>query len=808
MKKDIRIIDMTFGLGGMSSAFVEEGFEIVAAINPAPEIKAEYKKVMKECLFIDAPLDEVDLNSLPYTDILIGQAIFSRPSRNKYQSEDKNYNIYNIIKQVKPNMFLLEMGIGLLIGDSGKYFKRVLDIFNGIGYRTNYKILEERDFSGFLVNGKRGYLIGVKENVNCDEFYFPSPKYTIFNKKFIEKDVNSISRWYRQIKPNESTVFIKDKFYMRTKGYYKIIEKIPNSIFRDVLFFDVVGLRRITHNEYARMKGLLNYNYNDFKGRWEMYNLIYMSSNKYVISSLAKCIKEFLNINNDIYNEKIELDTKINKTVVNKKVVKTRIPKLRITNIYIDELKGLKNLDIEITKNLTAIMGVNGCGKSTLLHALACIYRPYEKGEDYKFSFFFTPNPDSNWKNSKLIITQHDENTQKEIRREYKKEHDRWAPRYGNRLLRDVYYLGIATCIPEIEIERQTSYIDYSTSEQNEKWTSKVVKDAAYILNKPYDSLTIHNTKKKTLIGIRLNSKLIYSSLSMGAGEQRVIRILNLVYSANQYSLILIDEIDLLLHATALKRLICILSGIATKRNLQIIFTSHAIELSNLTEYVSIRYLEKIEDKILVYKSINSDLIYELTEHNIKPLEIYVEDTLAELIIKRLASDLNMLSKIKINKFGAATNAFVLAASFLLKGENVKNTLIVLDGDVYSSHVDKISEIKKVFSGTEEKHDEKIKAAIGVIKQFSLPLGYSPEKYLYELIVSIDDDRELIKMAKKINAVSDSHEWLNTLVCEMGDNESFVLNEIVDIASNNTKWGEYVAPVREWLIEKRDELNV
>ncbi len=63
-------------------------------------------------------------------------------------------------------------------------------------------------------------------------------------------------------------------------------------------------------------------------------------------------------------------------------------PKHKILSMHVDSLKGLKNLDISLDKNLTAIMGVNGAGKSTILHALACVYGPYKLGENHKFSFF------------------------------------------------------------------------------------------------------------------------------------------------------------------------------------------------------------------------------------------------------------------------------------------------------------------------------------------------------------------------------------------------------------------------------------
>ena len=255
----------------------------------------------------------------------------------------------------------------------------------------------------------------------------------------------------------------------------------------------------------------------------------------------------------------------------NEKII---LPKYKITNIHIEELKGLKNLDIQINKNLVAIMGVNGCGKSTILHALACCYSPYEKGEDYKFSYFFTPNTDSNWQNSNFLICNYDERSKKQINREYRKDYDRWAPRYTNRLKRDVHYLGIVSCIPEIENEKQTSFIHYNKQESSDAISKKVLEDAAFILNKNYSSFSINQIKKKNkyLIGVSTVNKIAYSSLSMGAGEQRVISMLKLLYEANQYSLILIDEIDLLLHVTAFKRLIKKVHDIAKKKKSTSIF--------------------------------------------------------------------------------------------------------------------------------------------------------------------------------------------------------------------------------------------
>ena len=192
--------------------------------------------------------------------------------------------------------------------------------------------------------------------------------------------------------------------------------------------------------------------------------------------------------------------------------------------MHIDKLKGLKDLDITFGEGLTAIMGVNGAGKSTILHALACMFAPADCGEDHKFNFFFTPTPDASWQGSSFSLSYRDENTKTETSRKYSKSSDRWTPKYASRPKKDVYYYGIDTGLPEIEKERQTSFINYLTAIDEDKLSGRVAAAAAEILGKDYQELTNHKTKQKSFFGVQTKSGITYSSLSMGAGEQRVIK--------------------------------------------------------------------------------------------------------------------------------------------------------------------------------------------------------------------------------------------------------------------------------------------
>lgn len=128
-----------------------------------------------------------------------------------------------------------------------------------------------------------------------------------------------------------------------------------------------------------------------------------------------------------------------------------------LKSVHFKQLKCLNDVTICFSDTLTAIMGVNGAGKTTVIHALACVYQPDDggKGENHKFPEFFVPNTDSLWRGSELHVVNETEgkNGQRVVlpSRRYGKDFDRWSPRYENRPKRNVYYIGIDTCLPEIE---------------------------------------------------------------------------------------------------------------------------------------------------------------------------------------------------------------------------------------------------------------------------------------------------------------------------------------------------------------------
>lgn len=477
-----------------------------------------------------------------------------------------------------------------------------------------------------------------------------------------------------------------------------------------------------------------------------------------------------------------------------------------LKSVYFKNLKGLTDVNIVFSDTLTAIMGVNGSGKTTVIHALSCLYQPDGKGENHRFPEFFIPNTDALWQGSEFYAVNENENSEgKRIilpSRRYSKDFDRWCPRYDDRPKRNVYYIGIDTCLPDIEKKTTTSRIAYKSTYLTDRQSSKSVELSAYILNKDYKQLIDNTYNKKHFTGVELKNGLKYSSLSMGSGEQRVIKIINSILSAEPYSLILIDEIDLLLHVSALRRLVEKVYELAKSKHIQVIFTTHSLEMTSLSHYVSIQYISNYGEgqQSLVFDTITSDLIYSLTGQSKKTHHIFVEDVLAKCLVCEIIRKQRKSSMVDVVTFGAATNAFTIASSIVIQNDSIDNKLIVLDGDEYTTTEDKINQINKKLSGTENGAEMKRTEALKMIIDFNLPANTPPEYFLHQTILRcFPPETEIYIAANEIKAVSDSHEWICKIIEKLDLEESRIIHEIFENAENDQEFQLYISPIYTWI---------
>jgi len=178
-----------------------------------------------------------------------------------------------------------------------------------------------------------------------------------------------------------------------------------------------------------------------------------------------------------------------------------------------------------------------------------------------------------------------------------------------------------------------------------------------------------------------------------------------------------------------------------------------------------------------------------------------VEDDLAKSIIANIARKLGISRKIEIRLFGSVQNGLTLSAGSVLEGNDISSTLIVLDGDKYITEEEKQTQLKKIITGTESNHNEKIASALSIITQFSLPSNTAPEKYIHDMLITLDIDDEIINCAKNIKSAANTHDWLNDIIAYLGQSRAVLLYQIIELVSRHPDWENYISEVRNWLIQ-------
>jgi AAA15 family ATPase/GTPase len=486
-----------------------------------------------------------------------------------------------------------------------------------------------------------------------------------------------------------------------------------------------------------------------------------------------------------------------------------QISQQRLHKLEIAKLKNIKDLCISFeSKNITGILGPNGYGKSTILHALACCFQPPDEGqEDYKFSNFFLPSPDALWEGSELkIFHTYRQSSQlhENVEQLYGKSSDRWKPIYKRRPTRNVHYFGVDICVPLIEAEKRNVKINYSTSSVSEDIIISILEKASYCLNRKYTAYNIHDTGKgRKFIGVEANG-IRYSALSMSAGEQKVFLLLEKVYRAKKYSLILIDELDLLLHDSAMKNLIRVVSERAQSHNLQVMFTTHRETILELSDLINVRHIFGTSEKTLCFNDTKPDAINRLTGTQPRLVEVFVEDDLALTIIKKVAGQLGISRHVSIQRYGAAINCFTVLAGLRLRGENCENSIFVLDGDVYKTKEEHEKRLEAVLTGNDEHVKALRESSLEKIKCLNLPENTQPEKYIHRIIIGLEVNNdeecgEIIEVAKQIVAVDNNHKYVDDIINRLDWNRDTGLSKIVDLVSSAQEWTNYVANVKDWL---------
>jgi DNA (cytosine-5)-methyltransferase 1 len=181
-RKKYKFIDLFAGIGGIRIAFENNNCECV--------FSSEWDKFSQQTYYDNfgvMPHGDITLiteKNIPDHNILTGgfpcQPFSSIGKRAGFEHPTQGtlfFDIIRIIKEKKPEAFLLENVAGLVNHDEGKTFKTILKTLEEeLGYFTKSKILDSSDFSVPQIR-KRIYIVGFREDIAKNEnFSFDWPK--------------------------------------------------------------------------------------------------------------------------------------------------------------------------------------------------------------------------------------------------------------------------------------------------------------------------------------------------------------------------------------------------------------------------------------------------------------------------------------------------------------------------------------------------------------------------------------------------------------------------------------------------------
>lgn len=390
----------------------------------------------------------------------------------------------------------------------------------------------------------------------------------------------------------------------------------------------------------------------------------------------------------------------------------------RIKSLSIISFRHLNHLnDMKIGEKITVIAGVNGTGKSSLLGLIGHIFSFRISSEIVKtidnkpfetiFSEVFRFSPKYDYQSQYTYSLTFQDGSKKEAVSRYDRKNKRFRIDVGTRqrnkgkVKLPVVYLSLKRLIPlaqESEKSIRTIQDNKLTNEDKElyrQWHNQVL-----VIN---DKVVPKHTKSwnKEIFYAECEK---YDAYGNSAGQDNLAQIILALLSFKKLKeemqqnypggLLIIDEVDTTLYPAAQRQLMQVFLKAARDYDIQIIFTTHSIEIigymldpNKMDYYYSseIIYLhnptgavEVIQDKDQM-NGIIDDLRHEVSTKKIKrKINVYLEDEEARIFLKGLIPR-DISTKLEIKKFnhGADSYKSLLEEKF----PEFRNSLIVLDGD-------------------------------------------------------------------------------------------------------------------------------
>lgn len=363
-------------------------------------------------------------------------------------------------------------------------------------------------------------------------------------------------------------------------------------------------------------------------------------------------------------------------------------------------LRGIRQLVVPLQFPFTAICGRNGVGKSTVL-ALAALSgkspqgwrvfwgntRPRTQPDsriDYAFSDFFhrragDPNIDGltlGW----VYIDRGNEFEvfERRVGARWRRVTDVGRHRTAPKPTREVDFLPMSRVLPASEYGVVRSAFSRGRAETIAMLAPEQLEQLSYIMGRQYEEASTRTVRGITLPTCRSGQP--YSGFDMGGGETSVITLLSRVQAMPNGGLMVIEEIELGLHAEAQARLVHVLMGICVRKRLQIVCTTHSeVILDRLPRQARVLLRRSGDDHEALTGVSTRFAIHEMSGEIQPELQIYSEDRLAAALIEE-ALDGAVRARVRVDDIGSNSTLARQAVSHL-RTNGALRAISAFDGD-------------------------------------------------------------------------------------------------------------------------------
>lgn len=178
-KYSFKILDLFSGAGGFSYGMDSvNGFKTVLATdNNLPSLITLKANFMNTEIIHGDITSDITKNEIIYKSKKLGVNMiiggppcqgFSLKGKNLGLKDKRNFlflEFYNIVKELKPEIFILENVKNIIKAANGYFINEIKNIFSNLGYFINFDILNASDF-GIPQNRERAIIIGsLKQNI-------------------------------------------------------------------------------------------------------------------------------------------------------------------------------------------------------------------------------------------------------------------------------------------------------------------------------------------------------------------------------------------------------------------------------------------------------------------------------------------------------------------------------------------------------------------------------------------------------------------------------------------------------------------